>query len=363
MTARDHATRDAIAAALTDPRDVARRLGLDALPQARGGVLVRCPAHGDKDASCSLTRGPRDGLLRVRCFGCGMGGDVFTLIAAVNSLDPRRDFAEVVRAGAELAAIALPDLAAAPEAAPSIGDDAFAALASRLVALSPLRRAPDVAAYLERRRILAQAHGDGWGALPRGGAQDAIVRELVGDFGRAAVLGSGLVVADDRARPGLRFVRPGARVLIPWRDAAGRVVGLQRRRIDDGEPRYVSSLGRPLRTPYGLDRVTPSGPLAFVEGAVDVLALRELAARRRFAVCVLGLPGVEGWRATWAQFAAGRRAYVALDHDDAGEAHAEAIAADLRNAGADPLRWRPRAKDWAKDLENWSAGMAARKER
>ncbi|HOQ62242.1 MAG TPA: toprim domain-containing protein, partial [Vicinamibacterales bacterium] len=304
--------------------------------------------HGDKGPSCSLTRGA-DGTLRVRCFGCGFAGDVFHLVAACRSLTLPRDFVEVLREAAALASIAMPDLPAEREVPMAIGDELFAAIVARMLGLAPLRRARDVSAYLERRRIGQQAARDGWGALPAGGAQDAIVRELAAEFGAEALIGSGLCLRDERTER-LRLVRPGARVLIPWRAEDGRIVSLQRRRIDDGEPRYVASAGRPLRTPYGLDRLTPSGPVAFVEGAVDVLALRELCARRRFACNVLGLPGVEGWRPAWAQLAAGRRAYLALDDDEAGDAKAVDMARDLEAAGARPKRWRPSAKDWSEVL-------------
>jgi hypothetical protein len=88
---------------LRDVRDVCLALGL--LERARpnaGGLLVRCPAHADRTPSCSVTRGP-DGTIRVRCFGCDLSGDVFTLIAAVEGLDPQRDFRRVLRLAENLA--------------------------------------------------------------------------------------------------------------------------------------------------------------------------------------------------------------------------------------------------------------------
>jgi hypothetical protein len=89
--------------ALVDPERVARRLGLlgkDSRKQA-GGVIVRCPVHGEKTPSCSLTRGP-DGTLRARCFGCQWTGDALSLVAAVRGLNLRGDFRAVLAAAAEV---------------------------------------------------------------------------------------------------------------------------------------------------------------------------------------------------------------------------------------------------------------------
>src|SRR5271156_4273948 len=98
---------DQIKAALSDPCDVAARLGLtDGAKRQGGGVHVKCPAHDESRPSCSLTRGG-DGTLRVVCFGngCDLSGDVFSLIAAVERLDVVRDFAIVLRRAADLTGV------------------------------------------------------------------------------------------------------------------------------------------------------------------------------------------------------------------------------------------------------------------
>ncbi len=65
---------DAVRRALSDPRDVCRRLGLDrgARPQG-GGLMILCPAHQERTPSCSITRGP-DGTLRAFA-GAGIMAD------------------------------------------------------------------------------------------------------------------------------------------------------------------------------------------------------------------------------------------------------------------------------------------------
>ncbi len=91
--------------ALTDPVKLctALRLTDHAQRQARG-LLIRCPAHGERNPSCSVTPGP-DGTIRVRCFGCDFSGDALHLIAVVRGLNTKiaEDFREVLAEGAAIA--------------------------------------------------------------------------------------------------------------------------------------------------------------------------------------------------------------------------------------------------------------------
>ena len=99
---------------LTNPRELCARLGLlggyKEGRQARGGLLIRCPAHQENTPSCSVTIGS-DGTLRVKCFACNLAGDVFSLVASAHGLDVGRDFPRVRELAAQLAnAPALEDL-------------------------------------------------------------------------------------------------------------------------------------------------------------------------------------------------------------------------------------------------------------
>jgi len=84
---------------LNDPRQLCTALGLlDGYKpgrQAGGGLLIRCPAHGERHPSCSVRRG-RDGTIQVRCFSCDFGGDALSLVAVARGLDPRADFLAVL---------------------------------------------------------------------------------------------------------------------------------------------------------------------------------------------------------------------------------------------------------------------------
>lgn len=92
---------------LADPGRVVAALGLGkgARPSTRG-VMVRCPAHEDSTASCSVRAG-KDGTIIAVCHGCQWRGDVLGLVAAVRGLDPRREFRRVLEEAARLAGVTL----------------------------------------------------------------------------------------------------------------------------------------------------------------------------------------------------------------------------------------------------------------
>jgi DNA primase len=373
----EHFDLEEIRARLANPHDVARRLGLlEGSRRQAHGLLVRCPAHADRTASCSLTTGP-DGTLRVRCFACDLAGAIFDLLAAVEGLDRGRDFHELVKRAAELASldpegctprVSLPRRVPAPREDPPLPEETFAAVIAPLLHIGRLDAgavAADVCGYLARRGLLEAARADGWAALPVPEFQPSWSAMLL-DAAEPVAGYAPPFSAEDVRRSGLLardgFAHPENRLCIPWRDPAGRVVNLQRRRLDAGEPRYAGARGRGFAWPYGIERIAHASdetPLAFCEGAIDVLALRAACAARGDSAVVLGVPGISGWRASWAALARGRAAIVAFDADDAGDRVVARLAAELADAGALCVeRWRPPgAKDWA---EAWVAGAIER---
>lgn len=115
---------DAIHAATPSPVEVARRLGLETTKVTRRSVRVRCPWHRDENPSCDLSI--RDGRLVAYCRSCGEGGDLFSLVAAVEGLDPKRHFRDVVRAAADLVGVQIADDDAKPRERDPISDLAIA---------------------------------------------------------------------------------------------------------------------------------------------------------------------------------------------------------------------------------------------
>ena len=413
MTSDD--AKDAIKRALADPGDVARRLSLDlrgAQRQAGGGLLVRCPSpgHGDRTASCSLTRGD-DGTLRVRCFGCELAGDVFSLVAAVRGLDVARDFRTVLQEAAALVGVDVEDrehpaaawrAPVAPAFAPVAplpigpGDRAFAALVAPLLHLGRLDGGPlsaDVCAYLDRRGALDIARAEGWTALPPAGSDAArswckMLRDVAPSIAAALDLESvnaelAALIRED----GAGFVHAAHRLALPYRAPCGTLYTWQRRRLDAGEPKYVfprsreedgsearEGRGRSARWPYGVERLAAApkdAPIVYCEGALDAAAVRAIDAEAERVRVVLGIPGTQAWKrgeGFFATFAAGRTAFVATDNDapkdgktPPGEAAAKRWGADAWRAGAvDVQRIKPPApaKDWSDAL---AAALAERK--
>jgi DNA primase len=339
--------------ALDDPERLCTGLGLaENARRQRSGLLVLCPWHKERGPSCSVRRGP-DGTVQVKCFGCGHTGDALSLIAAVLGLDITRNFGAVLTEASRIADLPLGQRAPQPRLGPAalspLPDATFADLAALLLQLGRLddgSLVADVTRYLAGRRLLDLARADGWAALPPAPVQRAWIAGLLREiFGADVIARSGLVRGDE-------FMEPAARLMIPWRDPTGTVATIQRRRLDKRRRAYVIPPGRSPRWPYGAHwlRDAPADvPVALVEGAVDALACRELAARRGRVVIPLGVPGVGAWMPRWADLARGRLALVAFDADAAGDAVVEEIAADLKVAGAIAVkRWRPRhGKDWA----------------
>lgn len=378
---RDHAAE--LRRELADPRDLAALLGLDeGAKRQADGVTVLCPWHEERSPSCSITTGS-DGTVRVHCFGCDAGGDALSLIAQVNGLDLRTDFKRVLIEAAELAGRRdiLDDLGAdhsgiarkardlvrrgkaavTAEGRPlhsvsSLPAATYHAIASALLELSPIEG--DGAEYLQSRGLLAAARGDRWGAMPRD--QRPIFDTLRRQFDPADLVLAGLV--DERRQD--RLVRSDHRIVIPWRNETGQIDVLQRRTVgepvDASVPKYVFPLGRKPASPYGADRIAEAGAIAYVEGAVDVLALRAYLKAKGKEATVVGLPGLT-WVPPWGELARGRAAFVAIDADKAGDDRAPTLALNLYAAGAIQVnRLRPSGgKDWG---EIWATMIGATSE-
>lgn len=345
---------------LDDPMSVCSSLNLleRFKRQSGGGVMIRCPAHHDSSPSCSVTVGP-DRTLRWRCFACSASGDVLTLIATVYGLDIRRDFGRVLEAGADLAGIhierdgdreriALPERAT-PKAIRNEPEPLDAETFARLIA--PLMRAGEldgrgasasVCAYLDGRGLLDAARDDGWFAVsPIAGAM------LCDLHGVELAERTGLV--DEHG--GLKW--PEHSLAIPWRTPEGVAQTIQRRHLGNCDPkrRYVFPTGRGPAHPYGVERITRRGPVAIVEGAMDVLAWRVAAPWSRYET-PLGVAGVNGWKTDWDSLVTDRIVVIAYDSDEAGNREAARLEERFYRAGAARVRRATpeRGKDWADGL-------------
>lgn len=394
-----------VKAALTDVRAVLAWLGLldGALRVGPNAYKVFCPWHNEHTPSCSVRS--QDGRpMQVHCFGCGETGDVLNLIATVHRLDLRRDAQTILSMGAGQAGVTLdfghagvvgagpiyqaPTARPAPvrRAGPSL-DDVDAAVRA-LLWLSPLDGSVGVG--LATRGLLAEAQDDEWGELqvdltsaphngfdehdPAGTEAAATLRASPYAATLAPVLGR-----PDLSPPRGGFLSPRHRLLIPWRNQAGKVWMLQRRFAPvygDEQPgphdggKYRQEVCADVEpTPYGIERFHEgAAEVWLVEGAADVLAVRALCRRGLLGACAplvaLGLPGVGSWeryRASILPLLSGRTLVVATDTDAAGERVVETIAADAYRAGAADVQ-RERVADGVKDWSEVTRNLWVAKE-
>lgn len=245
---------------LADPEVIVATLGLtDGVRRQSRGLFVRCPWHAERTASCSLTCCP-DGHARIFCFGCGKGGDVFSLAAAVLGLDVRADFARV---GQELAARCGLDSSSTPPL-------------SRQVKEQPARiYPPDAGAVWERCGRVCD---------------DRLLREQL----EARSMDAEAVSALDLARvlPGGMLPRwcrswqqSGHSLVLPLYDARGNLASLHGRTLTDNKhgkgrfPTGHTNRGLVMADATALDVLATgtapwwNGQILISEGATDFLTL------------------------------------------------------------------------------------------
>ena len=334
------------------PREFASRLGFKVDRRGRG----RCPIHGghnDQQFALTVKHGE---VMLVHCFACGLGCDA---IDFVGTLRGRPDFPGKLEAVADLLGMAPIPVSTEPfEPEPERIDplsyhNVITALRAICLQYRPIR---DVCQYLQRRKLLGLAPEFELFALPERAKQPEVIEHLRKTFEVETLAACGIIRRKKSGAFEMRQLQwSNHRLCIPWTSPSGQVEALQRRTLDSSKPKYVFASGVAPMHPFGIERlkeVAKDHPIAFVEGALDVLALTSICRREGFALVPLGLPGVSTWRESWGEICRGREVYVALDNDKAGtEAFAE-LAPKLHEVGASQIHWwQPTSgKDWGDTL-------------
>ncbi|WP_033075443.1 DNA primase [Sphingopyxis sp. MWB1] len=232
-----------------------------------------CPFHNEKTPSFTIN----DEKGFYHCFGCGAHGDAIRWMTEQRGLgfmDAVKELA--VEAGMDVPA---PDPRAAKkaEAQASLRDVTQAAADWFAQQLASSNGAP-ARDYLKRRGISdATREAFGFGLAPdsRGSLKEALKK-----FPTQMLVEAGMLIAVDGKEPYDRF---RGRLMIPIRDARGRVIAFGGRILGDGEPKYLNSPDTPLfdkgRVLYNLDKASPASRrtnrVIVVEGYMDVIALAE----------------------------------------------------------------------------------------
>mgnify|MGYP001338010509 CR=1 FL=1 len=261
------------------------------LPLRRSGANYQglCPFHQEKSPSFNVNA-PRQIF---HCFGCGVGGNVFTFVMRMEGLT----FPEAVKRLGEKAGITVEETPVTPadrqrrdqrEKIVRINEvacDFYHRLLLEDPAGAPGRR------YLRQRGYEAEMvkafrlgfAPDQWEALVGHLSAQGFVREEM----RAAGL-----VREGSAGRGDRDLFH-SRLLFPILDPEGRVVAFGGRVLDNGTPKYLNSPETPVyhkgRILYGLyqgrEAIRQARAVLVVEGYFDLLALHRAGIANAVAAC------------------------------------------------------------------------------
>ena len=233
-----------------------------------------CPFHNVKSPSFSVS--PDKQIFH--CFGCGVGGNVFTFLTKIEGIG----FVEAVQTLAERANIQLPTLE-------SSGDSKKEELKTKVYKVNEFTAnfyhenlyKPDAKIaqeYVKKRKLT----NDTLKSFKIGfsGKFDELYRALKQNgFEDREILESGLVNRNDNGRYIDRYRN---RLMFPICDVRGRVIAFGGRVLDDSKPKYINSpenivysKGRHL---FGLNvakKYDIKKNLLIVEGYMDVISLHQ----------------------------------------------------------------------------------------
>ncbi|AJA09987.1 DNA primase [Sphingopyxis fribergensis] len=232
-----------------------------------------CPFHNEKTPSFTIN----DEKGFYHCFGCSAHGDAIRWMTdqrGLSFMDAVKELA--AEAGMEVPA-ADPRAAKKAEEAASLRDVVQGAADWFTQQLGSSNGAP-AREYLAKRGISeATRKAFGFGLAPE---SRSALKEALKKFPTAMLVESGMLIAVEDKEPYDRF---RGRLMIPIRDARGRVIAFGGRILGDGEPKYLNSPDTPLfdkgRVLYNLDKASPASRqtnrIIVVEGYMDVIALAE----------------------------------------------------------------------------------------
>ena len=252
-----------------------------------------CPFHNEKSPSFSVS--PDKQIFH--CFGCGVGGNVFSFITQIEGIN----FVEAVQMLAERANIQLPTLQ-------DNGDSQREELKAKVYKVNEFTaefyhqnlykpQAKIAQEYVKKRQLSNETLKSF--KIGFSGKFDELYQELKKQgFGEREILESGLVNKNER---GQYIDRYRNRLMFPICDARGKVIAFGGRVLDDSKPKYINSpenvaysKGRNL---FGLN-VAKKGDLKrilIVEGYMDVISLHQRGITNVVAPLGTALTEQQGW--------------------------------------------------------------------
>lgn len=245
------------------------------LKKQGGNYVGLCPFHNEKSPSFSVSGNKQ----MYHCFGCGVGGNVFTFIMEYENYN----FVEALKLLAERSGVALPEVAYSEE------EKRKADIKSSLLEINKLaakyyfyqlktENGAHALSYLTNRGLTMKTitgfglgysnktSNDLYQYLKQQGYKDEILKQ------------SGLITFDEARGIYDKFWN---RVMFPIMDVNNRVIGFGGRVMGDGMPKYLNSPETKVfdksRNLYGLNvaRVSRKPNIIICEGYMDVIALHQ----------------------------------------------------------------------------------------
>ena len=275
-----------------------------------------CPFHGEKTPSFVVTPG-RDTW---HCFGCGLGGDIFSFVMQRDSVA----FPEALRTLAARAGVEIDERTKRDDAHKArLRQVLDHAIAFYHAVLTQSKAGTVALDYLHGRGFTDETiatHQLGW--APSGWEQMTRVLGSKRDVRPDELVEVGLAAPRQGGRSGV-YDKFRSRVLFPIRDQNGHAVGLGGRLLEGDGPKYLNSAATPLfdksRTLYLIDKakgpIRRHGQAVIVEGYTDALMAHQAGFDN--VVASLGTALTPGHVALLTRYTS--RIALAYDVDAAGE--------------------------------------------
>lgn len=242
------------------------------LERAGGSLRARCPFHAERTPSFHVS--PDRGTYH--CFGCGVGGDIFSFIEAIEGLD----FKGALKVLAEKAGV---EITYEKPEAKDARDRLFELLETATIYYSS-RLTDEAVKYLQDRGLTLgtiQSFRVGWAGDAWSEASEYFKSKKFTDN---EIIDAGLAKKSERGGLTDKFRN---RIMFPIGDPAGRIVGFSGRTFGEKAspeaPKYLNSPETPLfhksRILYGFDKAKQSirkhNFAILVEGQMDLLMSHE----------------------------------------------------------------------------------------
>lgn len=288
-----------------------------------------CPFHNEKSPSFSVSRQKQ----MYYCFGCGVGGNVFTFLMEYENFS----FTEAVEFLAQRSGVELPKAEYSKEAKERAGLKAklleINKAAARYFYVQLKSEQGKVGYTYFRERMLSDETIRAFGLGYSNKYSDDLYRYLrAKGYPEDMIRQAGLISVDEKHGVYDKFWN---RVMFPIMDANSRVIGFGGRVMGDGKPKYLNSPETPIfdksRNLYGLNRARSSRKPYFLlcEGYMDVIAMHQAGFTE--AVASLGTSLTTGHASLIRRYV--QEVYLTYDSDGAGTKAALRAIPILREAG------------------------------